>query len=67
MMMMKTMVMELTHTDRWERSEYSLLMLLDFQGFSSLLSLKLLKKFLSLHSIKFSNSALASLYWKAMS
>jgi len=35
MMMMMVMVMELAHTDRWKRREYSLPMLLDFQGFSS--------------------------------
>jgi hypothetical protein len=33
MMMIRMMVMEMVHTDSCERSEYSLLILLDFQDF----------------------------------
>jgi len=65
MMMMMVVVMELVHSDRWKRPEYSLPMLLDFQGFLHnylLNSKKKKKKNLSLHSIKSSNSALAPLF-----
>jgi len=65
MMMMMVVVMELVHSDRGKRPEYSLPIFLDFKGFFHNYFLnykKKKKKNLSLHSIKSSNSALAPLF-----